>query len=109
MSAPDTVRVSSASKVPPLIVTVEASVPVSLSFNEPAVTVIAPESVLPVAIDIGVMWPTERDVTVEFPSTSRPKLLAEVLALPTVIEFRRSLLSALLRTMALVLQVFHLR
>jgi hypothetical protein len=34
---------------------VEASVPVSLSFNEPAETEIAPESVLFDAIDTGVV------------------------------------------------------
>jgi len=67
-------------------------VPVSLSFNEPAVTVIAPVKVLPEAIDTGVMLATERDVIVELLSTSKPKLFAEVLTLSTVIEFRRSLL-----------------
>ena len=50
--------------------------PVSASFNEPAVTVIAPERLLPDAIDTGVMLATERDVTVESASTSRPKLFA---------------------------------
>jgi len=43
------------------------------------------------------MLATERDVTVESASTSRPKLSDVVLTLSTVIEFRRSLLLALLR------------
>ena len=43
------------------------------------------------------MLATERDVTVELLSTSRPKLSDVVLALSNVIEFRRSLLLALLR------------
>ena len=60
----------------------------------PAVTAIAPERVLLAAIDTGVMWPTESAVTVESASTSRPKLSADVLALPNVIEFSRSLLFA---------------
>ena len=77
--------------------TLEASVPVSLSFNEPAVTVIAPDKLLPEAIDTGVMLATERAVIVELLSTSKPKLSDVVLTLSTVIEFRRSLLSALLR------------
>ena len=65
---------------------------------DPAVTVIAPErDYLPEAIDTGVMLATEREVTVELLSTSRPKLFAEVLTLSTVIEFSRSLLLALLR------------
>jgi hypothetical protein len=34
---------------------VEARVPVSLSFNEPAVTPIAPDKLLPAAIDTGVI------------------------------------------------------
>ncbi len=51
---------------PPLIEILEASVPVSASFIDPAVTVIAPERLLPDAIDTGVMLATERDVTVEF-------------------------------------------
>ena len=56
------------------------------------------------AIDTGVMLATEREVIVESAlSTSIPKLSAEVLALPTVIEFRRSLLFALFSTKALVL------
>ena len=71
--------------------------PVSVSFNDPAETVIAPERLLPDAIDTGVMLATEREVTVELLSTSKPKLFAEVVALSSVIEFRRSLLSALLR------------
>ena len=94
MSAPDKVKVSSASRVPPLMDIVEASVPVSLSFMDPPVTVIAPERVLLAAIDTGVMWPTEREVTVEFPSTSRPKLFAEVLALSNVFQFSRSFVFA---------------
>ena len=77
--------------------------PTSVSFTDPAETVIPPERLLPDAIVTGVMLATERDVTVEFASTSRPKLSAEVLALPTVIEFKRSLLSALSNLMALVL------
>ena len=76
---------------------VEARVPASVSFNDPAVTVIAPVKILLPAIDTGVMLTTKRDVTVEFASTSRPKLSAEVLTLSTVIEFRRSLLLASLR------------
>ena len=71
--------------------------PVSASFNEPAVTVIAPDRLLLEAIETGIMLATERLVTVELLSTSKPKLFAEVLTLSTVIEFRRSLLSALLR------------
>ena len=93
VSAPDTVEVSSASRVPPLIETLEARVPVSLSFNEPAVTVIAPDKLLPDAIDTGVMLATEREVIVELLSTSIPKLFAEVLTLSTVIEFSRSSVS----------------
>ena len=103
VSAPERVSDSSASRVPPLIAILEASVPASPTFMDPAVTVIAPDKVLPVSIDTGVVWPTERLVTVELASTSRPKLFADVLALPNVIEFRRSLLSALLRTRAFVL------
>jgi len=72
-------------------------VPVSASFIDPADTVIPPERLLPDAIDTGVMLATERDVTVESASTSRPKLSDVVLTLSTVIEFRRSLLSASLR------------
>jgi len=59
---------------------VEASVPVSLSFNDPAETVIPPERLLPDAIDTGVMLATERAVIVELLSTSRPKLFADVLS-----------------------------
>jgi len=81
-------------------------VPVSASFIDPAVTVIPPERLLPDAIDTGVMLATERAVIVELLSTSRPKLFAEVLTLSTVIEFRRSLLSALLR-FSLHSQVFR--
>ena len=71
--------------------------PVSASFIDPAVTVIAPESVLVFAIETGVIWATERLVTVESTSTSRPELSADVLTLSTVIELSRSLLSASLR------------
>jgi hypothetical protein len=38
---------------------VEASVPVSVSVNDPAVTVIRPERLLPDAIETGVMLATE--------------------------------------------------
>ena len=95
VNVPDTVSELSASRVPPLNETVEASVPVSLSFMEPAVTVIAPDRVFPDAIDTGVVWPTEREVTVECAFTSSPKLASEVLTLSTVIESSRSLLLAL--------------
>ena len=94
VSVPDTVSELSASRVPPLIEILEASVPVSASFIDPAVTVIAPERVLPDAIETGVIWATERLLTVESASISRPELFAEVLTLSTVIEFSRSLLSA---------------
>ena len=98
VSAPDTVRELSVSRVvPPLIEILEASVPVSASFIDPAVTVIAPERLLPPAIATGVMLATERLLTVESASTSRPKLSAEVLTLSTVIEFSRSLLLTSLR------------
>ena len=103
VSAPERVSVLSTSRVPPLIETVEARVPVSSSFMEPAVTVIAPDKVIPVSIDTGVVWPTVRLLTVELASTSRPKLASEVLTLSTVIEFRRSLLLALFNTKAFVL------
>ena len=46
---------SSASKIPPLIAMIEASVPASVSFNEPAETVIAPDKLLAAAIDTGVI------------------------------------------------------
>ena len=77
----------------------EARVPVSSRFIDPAVNVIAPESVLPDAMETGVIWATVRLLTVELSSTSRPPelLSAEVLTLSTVIEFRRSVLLALLR------------
>ena len=97
LSVPETVDELSASRVPPLIETVEASVPVSPNFMDPAVTVIAPDRVLPEAMETGVVWPTVRLVTVELLSTSRPELFAEVLTLSTVIESSRSLLPALLR------------
>ena len=59
--------------------------PASVSFIDPAVTVIAPESVLVFAMETGVIWATERLVTVESASTSRPKLSDVVLTLSTVI------------------------
>ena len=98
LSAPDTASELSASRVPPLIEILEASVPASDSFNDPAVTVIAPDKVLPDAMETGVVWATVRLLTVESLSTSRPKLSDVVLTLSTVIEFRRSLLLALLRS-----------
>ena len=55
VSAPERVSVSSASKVPPLIETVEARVPASSSFMDPPVTVIAPDKVLPDAMETGVV------------------------------------------------------
>ena len=55
VSVPDTVSELSASRIPPLIAIVEASVPVSLSFNDPAETVIAPDRLLLEATDTGVM------------------------------------------------------
>ena len=76
---------------------VDASVPASVSFNDPAETVIAPDKVLLDAMETGVVWPTVRLVTVELLSTSSPKLSDVVLTLSTVIEFSRSLLLALLR------------
>ena len=97
VSVPERVDELSASRVPPLMDIVEASVPTSSSFMEPAVTVIAPDKVLPDAMETGVVWATEREVTVEFPSTSIPKLFAEVLTLSSMIEFSRSLLLALSR------------
>jgi len=51
---------------------VEASVPASSSFMDPAETVIAPDKVLLDAIETGVVWPTVRLLTVELLSTSRP-------------------------------------
>ena len=45
------------SRVPPLIEIDEASVPVSPNFMDPAVRVIAPDKVLPSAIETGVVWP----------------------------------------------------
>jgi len=98
VSVPDTVSELSASRVPPPIAIVEASVPVSSNFMDPAETVIAPDKVLPDAMETGVVWPTVRLVTVELLSTSRPKLSAVVLTLSTVIESSRSLLLALLRS-----------
>ena len=55
VSVPERVDELSASRVPPLMDIVEASVPVSLSFIDPAVTVIAPDKILLPAIDTGVM------------------------------------------------------
>jgi len=97
VSVPERVDELSASRVPPLIETVEPRVPVSSNFMDPAETVIAPDKVLPDAIETGDVRPTVRLVTVELLSTSKPKLSAEVLTLSTMIEFSRSLLSALLR------------
>ena len=98
VSAPERVSDSSASRVPPLIEIVEASSPASSNLMDPAETVIAPDKG-PARLQWrpGLYGPTERLVTVELLSTSRPKLACEVLTLSTVIEFRRSLLSALLR------------
>ena len=99
VSVPEIVSVSSTSRiVPPLIVTVEPSVPASPNFMEPAVTAIPPDKVMPSAIETGVArWPTVKLVTVELASTSRPRLTAEVLTLATVIEFSRSLLSGVIQ------------
>jgi len=92
------------SRVPPLIETVEPSVPASPNFMDPAVTVIAPDKVLPEAMETGVVWATVRLLTDELASTSRPKLASEVLTLSTVIELlSRSLLLALFSTRALLL------
>ena len=101
VSVPERVSELSASRVPPLIAIVEASSPASSNFMDPAVTVIAPDRVLPDAMETGVVWPTVRLVTVELASTSRPKLASEVLTLSTVIELlSRSLLLALFSTRA---------
>ena len=98
VSVPDTVSELSASRVPPLIEILEANVPVSASFIDPAVTVIAPESVLVFAMETGVILATERLVIVESLSTSTHKLLSiAVLTLSTVIEFSRSMLLGSLR------------
>ena len=97
VSVPDTVSDLSESRVHPLIETDEASVPASPNFMDPAVTVIAPDRVLPDAMETGVVWATERLLTVELLSISSPKLASEVLTLSTVIEFSRSLLLALSR------------
>jgi len=94
LSVPDIVDELSASSVPPLIETVEASVPASPSLMDPAVTVIAPDKVLSDAMETGVVWATVRLLTVESSSTSSPKLASEVLTLSTVIELSRSLLLA---------------
>ena len=90
---------SSASRTPPLISTVEARVPVSSRFIDPAVTVIAPESVLPDAMETGVILATERLVTrrVCYQHQLPNYCLTVVLTLSSVIEFSRSLLLALLR------------
>ena len=92
VNVPEIIIVLSASNLPPLIVIADASVPVSVKFNEPAETVIAPESFLSVAIATGVILLTERDVIEESASISRPKLSPEVVTLSTVIEESRSLL-----------------
>jgi len=76
VSVPERVSELSASSVPPLIAIVEASSPASSNLMEPAVTVIAPDKLLPSAIDTGVVWATVRLLTVELLSTSRPKLAA---------------------------------
>ena len=56
LSAPVIVSVSSASSVPPPIETVEARVPASSSFIDPALpTYIAPERVFPSAMETGVV------------------------------------------------------
>jgi len=103
VNAPETVIVSSTSNFPPLIVTVEPSVPVSPNFMEPAVTVIPPDKVMLDAMETGVVLATVRLVTVESAFTSRPELCAEVLTLATVIEFSRSLLLASFNAKAYVL------
>ena len=77
--------------------------PVSASLMDPAVTFVAHDKVIPDAMETGVVWPTVRLVTVELASTSRPELASEVLTLPTVIKFSRSLLLASFNTRALVL------
>ena len=66
VSVPERVDELSASRVPPLIATVEASVPASPNFMDPAVTVIAPYKVLPEATETGVVWAKVRLLTVEF-------------------------------------------
>ncbi len=89
VSVPDTVRELSASRVvPPLIETAEAMLPVSVSFNDPAVTPIDPERVLPLAIETGVILLTAKLLIVESFSTTTPKLSTEVLTLPTVTELK---------------------
>ena len=75
----------------------ETRVPASSSFIDPAVTVIPPERILPDGMETGVIWATERLVTVESASTSRPKLSDVVLTLSTVIEFSKSMLLGSLR------------
>ena len=91
--------VSSTSNFPLVMVNVDASVPVSSRFIDPPATgtVIAPDNETPSAIDTGVVLYTVRAVIVESASTSTQRLSDEVLALSSVIEFRRSLLFALLR------------
>jgi len=100
VSVPERVYELSASRTQPLIDIVDASVPASVSFNDPAVTVIPPERLRADAIATGVVWPTVRLVTVELLSTSRPEMASEVLTLSTVIESSRSLLLALFNTRA---------
>ena len=77
VSAPERVSDSSTSRVHPLIETAEASVPASPSFMDPPVTVIAPDKVLPDAMETGVVWPIVRLVTVESVSYTH-------LTLPTI-------------------------
>ena len=103
VSLPERVDELSASRVPPLIETVEPSVPASPSLMDPPDTVIAPDKALPDAMETGVVWATVRLLTVESLSTSRPKLSAEVLTVPIVIEFSRSLLLEWFKTKAFVL------
>ena len=69
VGVPEGVDELSASRVPPLIAIVEASVPVSSNFMDPAVTVIAPDKVLLDAIETGVVGATGRLFTVELLST----------------------------------------
>ena len=103
VSAPERVSDSSASRVPPPIAIVEARVPASFIFSDPAVTVTAPDKLLTDVMETGVVWATERLLTVELLSISSPKLASEVLTLSTVIESSRSLLLALFNTKAFVL------
>jgi len=65
VSVPERVYELSASSTPPLMDIVEARVPVSSNFMDPAETVIAPDKLLPDAIEPGDVWLTVRLVTVE--------------------------------------------